>query len=156
MLNHHTPAIREACPVDWRAIRALLLDAGLPVDDLGPDRLDAFLVAENNDAMIGLIGLDVFGTIGLLRSLVVEPEVRGDGLGSKLVDALEATASAAGLHQLWLLTIDAEGFFQRHAFEVVDRAVAPEAIRRSAEFTRLCPGTAFVMRKTLIAADGGA
>ena len=85
----------------------------------------------------------------MLRSLVVEKSARRYGLGGKLVGALESAAQTAGIAELWLLTIDAERFFQRHDFEIVDRAAAPGEIRNSDEFSTLCPGTAWLMRKSL-------
>ena len=143
------PTLRQALADDWQAVSDLLLASGLPVDDLGPDRLDGFLIAEDDNAIVGLIGLEVMGTVGLLRSLVVEKKARSAGLGGKLVGALESAAEAAGIDELWLLTIDAERFFQRHNFEIVDRTAAPDEIRQSEEFVSLCPGTAYLMRKSL-------
>ena len=120
-------------------------------DDFQPYeyRLDGFLVAEDGAELAGLVGLQVFGTIGLLRSLVVAERARRDGLGGKLVGALEAAAETAGLREIWLLTIDADGFFRRQGFDVVDRAFAPESIRATEEFSGLCPETAFLMMKAL-------
>ena len=105
------PTLRQAKPADWNAVRALLEESSLPTDDLGPDRLDSFLVAEDGGALAGLIGLQVFGTTGLLRSLVVAKDARRAGLGGKLVGALESAAQTAGITDLWLLTVDAERFF---------------------------------------------
>lgn len=149
MTSLNMPTLRQALPEDWRAVRELLLASNLPVDDLGPNRLERFLIAEDGDVVIGLIGLEVLGTLGLLRSLVVEKEARRAGLGGKLVGALESAAQTAGLAELWLLTIDAERFFQRHNYEIVDRNSVPDAIRKTDEFSSLCPDTAFVMRKAL-------
>lgn len=143
------PTLRRAKPDDWSAVQALLLAAELPVDDLGPEKLDGFLIAEDEDVTVGLIGLDVLGTLGLLRSLVVAKDARSSGLGGKLVGALESAAETAGITELWLLTIDAERFFQRHNFEIVDRSAAPDEIRQTDEFSALCPGTAYLMRKSL-------
>ena len=143
------PTLRQALADDWQAVRDLLLGSELPLDDLGPDRLDGFLIAEDDNVVVGLIGLQVLGTVGLLRSLVVEKNVRSAGLGGKLVGALESAAEAAGIAELWLLTIDAERFFQRHNFEIVDRTAAPDEIRESEEFVNLCPDTAYLMRKSL-------
>jgi len=143
------PTLRRAKPDDWSAVQALLLAAELPVDDLGPEKLDGFLIAEDEDVTVGLIGLEVLGTLGLLRSLVVAKDARSSGLGGKLVGALESAAEAAGITELWLLTIDAERFFQRHNFEIVDRSAAPDEIRQTDEFSALCPGTAYLMRKSL-------
>ena len=143
------PALRQAVPGDWDAVQALLLAADLPIDDLGPERLGGFLIAQDEIATVGLIGLEVMGTVGLLRSLVVARNARNTGLGGKLVGSLEAAAVAAGIAELWLLTIDAEQFFQRHEFEIIDRTAAPDEIRQTDEFSALCPGTAHLMRKSL-------
>ena len=149
MISLNMPTLRQARAQDWDAIHSLLRASDLPVDDLGPDRLDDFLIAMDDTVIVGLIGLEVFGTTGLLRSLVVEKSVRSSGLGSKLIGALESAAETAGIVELWLLTIDAERFFQRHNFQIVDRAAAPDAIRRTDEFAGLCPDSARLMRKSL-------
>jgi len=143
------PALRQAVPGDWDAVQDLLLAADLPIDDLGPERLGGFLIAQDENAMVGLIGLEILGTVGLLRSLVVARNARNTGLGGKLVGALEAAALAAGIAELWLLTIDAERFFQRHEFEIIDRTAAPDEIRQTDEFSALCPDSAYLMRKSL-------
>jgi amino-acid N-acetyltransferase len=143
------PALRQALPGDWDAVQALLLAADLPIDDLGPERLSGFLIAQDEIATVGLIGLEILGTVGLLRSLVVARNARNTGLGGKLVGALEAAAVAAGIAELWLLTIDAERFFQRHEFEIIDRTAAPDEIRQTDEFSALCPDSAYLMRKSL-------
>ncbi len=143
------PTLRQALPDDWGAVRELLQASGLPIEDLGPERLDGFLIAEHDEVVVGLIGLEVFGNVGLLRSLVVEKNARSAGLGGKLVGALEAAAEVAGISELWLLTIDAEKFFQRHNYEIVKREAAPLEVQGSGEFSSLCPDTAYLMRKAL-------
>ena len=149
LINVDMATLRQATPGDWVATRELLLAADLPVDDLGPERLAGFLIAEDQNVTVGLIGLEVLGAVGLLRSLVVARNARNTGLGGKLVGALESAAVAAGIAELWLLTIDAERFFLRHDFEIVDRAATPDEIRQTDEFSALCPDTAFLMRKSL-------
>jgi len=150
MIDLHMPKLRQASPKDWEVIEALLIESGLPVDDLGADNLDGFLVAEDGVKLVGLIGLQLYGTIGLLRSLVVARDARKLGLGGKLVGALESAAQAAGVTELWLLTIDAENFFERHDFEIMARDAAPASIQQTDEFSNLCPGTAFLMRKVMV------
>lgn len=147
MTDVHMPTLRQARAEDWQDIRLLLVESGLPIEDLGPDKLEGFLVAEDGDELAGLIGLDVFGTVGLLRSLVVAAKARKAGLGGKLVGALESAADTAGITELWLLTIDAEDFFARQGFEIADRDAAPVCIRETQEFSALCPGSAHLMSK---------
>lgn len=149
MTDLHMPTLRQAHADDWDLIRGLLLEEDLPVDDLGPDKLDGFLVAEDGAEVAGIIGLQVFGTTGMLRSLVVAKAARKAGLGGKLVGALESAAQTAGIRDLWLLTIDADRFFERQGFKVVDRDSAPDSIRKTDEFSELCPGSAFLMQKSL-------
>jgi len=143
------PALRRARAADWGDVRRLLEDAELPVADLGPALLENFLIAELDDDVVGLAGLEVFGTTGLLRSLVVAKSARSVGLGGKLVAALEIAAQAAGIRELWLLTTDADKFFLCHGFAVVTRDAAPDAIRLSEEFANLCPDSAYLMLKGL-------
>ncbi len=141
------PTLRAALPDDWNRIARLLGDSGLPIEDLSADALDDFLVAENGSQLIGLIGLQRYDKVGLLRSLVVSRDACGIGIGARLVGALESAALMAGVAELWLLTIDAEAFFQK--FDIVDRSAAPECIRATAEFSDLCPGDAYLMKKSL-------
>jgi len=150
MTDIHVPTLRQASQKDWEVIEALLMESGLPVDDLGTDNLNRFLVAEDGGKLVGLIGLQLYGTIGLLRSLVVARDARKLGLGGKLIGALESAAQAAGATELWLLTIDAENFFERHGFEIMTRDAAPASIQQTEEFSDLCPGTAYLMRKVMV------
>lgn len=150
MPNSDLISIRPAETTDWSEIRRLLAAADLPVADLTPQMLADFMLAESDGLTVGLVGVQVFDKIGLLRSLIVASSARGAGLGSKLLAAIEVAARNAGLEELWLLTIDAENYFLRHEFEISPRDRAPERIRSTAEFRDLCPGDAHLMRKTLI------
>lgn len=145
--------IRKARAKDWPAIKRLLGDADLPVDDLDADHLDGFLVALDTlstpPTVSGVIGLQAFGSSGLLRSLAVDPGHRSAGIGRQLLKSLEGEALAAGLTDLWLLTADAEVFFWKLEYRIVERSRAPASIRDTPEFTRLCPAAAHLMHKTL-------
>ncbi|MFQ5547113.1 MAG: arsenic resistance N-acetyltransferase ArsN2 [Woeseia sp.] len=148
-----TIVVRDATKNDWQNVRQLLVEAELPITDLGPDRLEHFLIAETSgksrNETLGTIGLQRFGTEGLLRSLVVSESDRQSGLGGRLVTALEANASCAGVKDLWLLTIDAQRYFESLGYRMMSRESAPESIRQTEEFTGLCPDGAFLMKKTL-------
>ncbi|MGI9239131.1 MAG: arsenic resistance N-acetyltransferase ArsN2 [Woeseiaceae bacterium] len=140
-------AIRAATPDDLPSARALLKEAALPTEDLSPEHL-AF-VAQGVAGMLGVIGVESYGDVALLRSLVVSPAARTRGLGGELVAALELSATNQGTRQLWLLTTDASDYFFRRGFTVRSRDEAPEPIRNSAEFSSLCPGDAVLMSKKL-------
>jgi amino-acid N-acetyltransferase len=134
---------------DRAAVERLLAAAGLPTADLDTARDLRLRVVRENGRVVGAIGLERFGAVGLLRSLVVAPELRGRGLGGTLVDAAEQDARAAGLDLLVLLTQTAETFFARRGYVRIDRAAAPAAVRESAEFASLCPASATTMIKPL-------
>ncbi|WP_226469545.1 arsenic resistance N-acetyltransferase ArsN2 [Luteimonas panaciterrae] len=145
--------IRPATPQDEERIRDLLADAHLPVLDLDQNAPDQsrveFLVAEGADGIVGAVGLQAFGNVGLLRSLVLAPSIRGAGHGSRLLAALETTARDRGVGELLLLTETAAPFFSKHGYVVADRGAAPASIRETAEFRALCPATATCMSKRL-------
>lgn len=112
-----------------------------------------FFVARDGDDRIGVGGVEQCGTDGLLRSVVVEASVRGEGYGVALCRALEAEARAAGIERLYLLTTTAAEFFAGRGYAEMPREDAPEAIRATTEFAELCPSSATCMRKSL--ADEG-
>ena len=142
-----TLMIRPASPDDLDDAVTLLKDAGLPVADLSVERLA--LVAEKNNVFQGVIGLESFGAVALLRSLAVSVDARGAGIGPGLVTALEVACRADGVCEIWLLTIDADAFFTKLGYETRGRADAPQAIQNTKEFSGLCPGDAVLMSKTL-------
>lgn len=141
--------IRPARRGDFAAVSSLLRDARLPVEDLCEERMADFFVASRAGSLVGAIGVEAFSGFGLLRSLVVDPQSRTAGLGRLLVAALEARARHRGLTELWLLTTGADRYFRALGYTAKERREAPPAIRETAEFSRLCPGTAVLMRKTL-------
>ena len=148
-----TIIVRDARQNDWGRVRQLLDEAGLPVADLGPEQLVDFLVAErpgtDQSETLGIIGLQRFNQTALLRSLVVSEHDRKSGLGRRLVTAVEANACCAGVKDLWLLTIDAERFFESLGYKMMSRESAPDSIRDTQEFSGLCPDGAYLMRKVL-------
>jgi amino-acid N-acetyltransferase len=141
-----------ARPSDFPSIVRLLSEAALPHDDLTPGHLRHFLVLRDADGIAGVVGMEVADDAGLLRSLAVPAARRGGGLASRLVDALEAHARAAGIHTLYLLTTTAESFFVRRGYASVDRAAVPDAIAATAEFRSICPASAACMAKALVPA----
>lgn len=140
--------IRRAAPGDLERSIELLAAAGLPTADLVLDRLA--LVAMVDDTITGLIGLERFGPRGLLRSLVIDPTYRRRGLGDRLVAALEHHAARMGIVELWLLTIDADPYFERLGYMRQPRSAAPADIASSDEFSSLCPDDAALMNKSLV------
>ena len=133
--------LRPLRPAELPAAQALLTDAGLPVSGVasGPD----FVVAEDASGLRGLAGVERCGQSDwLLRSVVVAPGARGQQLGRALVSDRVAWA---GERALWLLTTTAADWFAQLGFDRAARAQAPQCVRASDEFARLCPASAVCM-----------
>ncbi len=143
--------LRDARASDRARVEALLAAAGLPLDGL-PDDLARFTVAEDpSGAVIGAAGLEVYGPSGLLRSAVVDAAWRNRGVGRALVEDVLSRGNALGLHDIFLLTTTAEGWFPEFGFTCITRAQVPEPVAASAEFRGACPASATVMRRTVAA-----
>ncbi len=105
--------------------------------------------------LCGAVGIEPCGDAALLRSLAVAPDARGQGLGTRLVEAIEQRARQKGIRTLYLLTATAAPFFRDHEYETIEREALPEDIRRTEEAARLCPVSAVCMRKPLRASAEG-
>jgi N-acetylglutamate synthase-like GNAT family acetyltransferase len=107
-------------------------------------------VIEVGRSLRGAICLEPFGYEGLLRSLVVAPDVRTHGLGRSLVAQLESDARAEGVRKLVLLTQTAEKFFAKLGYQIVSRDEISNAVKESAQFRSLCPASATCMAKVFV------
>lgn len=132
----------------WPAIEALLVEAGLPLDG-ARGAFSLGVVAREGEQIVGAAAVESYGSIGLLRSVVVRPDRRGTGLGAALVDAAEARARAAGIAELYLLTDSAERFFGHRGYAARSRSAAPAPIADSVEFRVACADTAVLMARAL-------
>ena len=130
------------------SIRPLLAEAGLPTADLS-EELEHFFACGVPGNPAGVVGLELYGSHAILRSLAVSPGVRRRGCGKELVAAAERYARAHEVGTMFLLTETARGFFEALGYRLTDRNKAPEAIRESREFAELCPASAAFMSKTL-------
>lgn len=146
-----TLRIRRGHLADLSAVSQLLEGAGLPTADLKSAHELQTWVLEAKNSIVGVIGLERFGSEALLRSLAVAPEYRKRGLGRELVARLEQDAQADGVKHLILLTETAEPFFRGRGYAVTDRRDVSEEVKQTAEFRSLCPVSAVCMRKALYA-----
>jgi amino-acid N-acetyltransferase len=142
-----TIALRAGADADFPAIRALLQASGLPLDGLSRDRQFA-VVASLDGRLVGCAHVERYGSHALLRSVAVDPGLRGGGIGRRLVGA--ALADAAGdASRTLLLTETAAGFFGRLGFRRISRTRVPASVRASIEFTSACPASATAMSRAM-------
>ena len=140
--------LRAADSRDTQDICLLLERNGLPTSDLASARAE-FVVAHEGAELIGAGALERFGTVALLRSVVVAADRRGTGLGRRIVRELEQRAGASGIEELLLLTQTAAPFFERRGYRVIERGTAAAAVQASEEFRSLCPASSVCMTKAL-------
>ena len=136
-------------PEEAPAVKRLVADCDLPTADLTDEKLRHFLVARKGDVVVGTVGVELFPPQALLRSLAVEEAYRGQGIASKLLQAVERYARMMGATQLVLLTLTAEDYFSRYRYSTIKRSDAPASLEATEEFKTLCPDTAVCMRKQI-------
>ncbi|MEP6875915.1 MAG: GNAT family N-acetyltransferase [Burkholderiales bacterium] len=102
-------------------------------------------------AILGTAGIEVYGDVGLLRSVAVAPVAQNGGLGAAMVNGVLADAQRHRLGPLYVLTKTAARYFARRRFVPVSRHDAPAAVQASAEFQDACPATAAFMALDLAA-----
>jgi amino-acid N-acetyltransferase len=139
--------IGPANVADLPDIRRLLERAHLIGDDLTAEALEHFLVLQEGNVLGGAVGLEAYGNVALLRSLVVAEELRGSGHGVALTTAAETLAKQLGIKSIYLLTTSAEKFFSSRGYRTVPRDQVPASIKGTSQFSALCPATAIVMVK---------
>ena len=131
------------------SVKRLLNASRLISSDLTPEHLRYFFGLGTKEEPEGVVGLELFGTVGLLRSLAVVSSRRSIGLGSKLVAHAEDYARNKGIKSLYLLTNTAEAFFKHRGYQRTGRDDAPAAIRETKEFSEICPVSSAFMVKHL-------
>lgn len=136
--------VRPASTADLSAVEDLLRRSKLPPEGV-KESLDSFVVAEADDRIVGVAGVERCGDYGLLRSAAVDPEWRGLGVGRALVERVIADAQEAGVPALYLLTTTAEKYFPGFGFRTTARDAVPLEVQNTAEFRDLCPSSATVM-----------
>lgn len=94
-----------------------------------------FWVAELNEQVVGCGALHVlWSDLGEVRTVAVDPTVKGHGIGHSIVDRLLDVARELQLTRLFVLTFETE-FFGRHGFSEIEgtpvTAEVYEEMRRS-------------------------
>jgi len=137
--------IVPATASDWPDIARLLTQHALPTAGL-ESHLKHALIARIDGVVVGCVALEIYRHAALLRSLAVSATVQRQGLGHRLTLAAMDLARSQDVSDVYLLTTTAAGFFTGFGFREIERAHAPESVRKSPEFNGLCPDSAVAMR----------
>ena len=127
---------RRARPSDAPAIHALIAHYAaqgilLPrAEENIREQFAHFLILEENRQLVGCVSLESYGPdLAEIRSLAVSPEIRGRGLGSRLLEFVLAEARRRKIARVFAVT-HAPDFFIRHGFALSHRRSIPEKIAR--------------------------
>jgi len=139
--------IRAARADERDALARLLEAAQLPLDGVDEGFPHRYAVACVGERVVGAAGLETYGAAGLLRSVVVDDSVRGQGLGRALVQERLEHARRLGLGRIFLLTTTAAAYFRALGFAPASRDEAPAEMRASLEFAGVCPASAVCLSR---------
>ncbi|WP_249684762.1 arsenic resistance N-acetyltransferase ArsN2 [Flavobacterium sp. CYK-55] len=140
--------IQKAKTSQVKNIKCLLAEHNLPIEDVDAGKIKLFVVT-HKQRIIGVVGVEEYQNIALLRSLAVDSKFRNHDLGKKLVNSIILYCKSNQIEALFLLTTTAERFFEKLGFEIIERAYVPQKIMQTKEFETLCPNTAIAMFKKL-------
>ena len=129
------------------AVKRLLAESGLPTADITAAHMEHFFGCCAPSGLAAVAGLELYGDVGLLRSLAVAAPERGRGLGKRLVAHAERYAQEHGVKEVSLLTTTAEAFFCRLGYRRVARDAVPDAIKATREYAGICPASSAVMTR---------
>lgn len=141
-------SIDPAKPESVDEIKSLLAANNLPTEDITDGTVRLFEVRQDNE-LVATIGVEKYNSTGLLRSLAVKDELKGQGIGEQLVNHLLDYCTSAQVTELYLLTTTAEKYFEKFGFQQISRDMVSEEIRQTREFQDICPCSAVVMHKPL-------
>jgi amino-acid N-acetyltransferase len=125
----------------------LLTHCGLPHEDITPQHLRHFFVTKEKGQIVGVVGLEVFECLALLRSLAVDSRFRKQGIAAQLMKRVEEYAASLKIEEMYLLTVTAERFFLKRGYQRIERESSPPEIQGTAEFQGLCPVSSVLMVK---------
>ncbi|MEE4241792.1 MAG: arsenic resistance N-acetyltransferase ArsN2 [Desulfopila sp.] len=128
---------------------ALLGGCSLPTSDLQENRrIQLFGIHKDTD-LVACIGVELYGTSALLRSLAVSPDSRREGTGRALSEFAEKYCMQNGVKEIYLLTETAENYFEKLGYSIQEKETAPSCIKGTTQFSGVCPASSRFMKKIL-------
>lgn len=133
-MTHHEDTVAPAQLDDISSIQ-VLLNHYADMGDLLPrtkqdiiKNIDHFRVIKRKQTVIACGSLEHFtDELAEIRSLMVAPDIKGGGLGRKIVDELIITARSRHVSRVMALTYVPE-FFHKLGFITVNKDIFPEKI----------------------------
>ncbi len=110
-------------PADVPDLHAFLRRADLTLSGLDAPTVRLWLVRDQDDRVQGSTGYELSqdGEHALVRSVAVDPDWRGNGVGLQLAQHALANAARGGARRAWLFSRRSGPFWQRLGFQLADR-----------------------------------
>ena len=157
--------VRESLKADVPAIFAIINDAAqryrgvipadcwhepyMPLDELEKEIAHGvkFWVAEDNDRLLGVMGIQDKGEVALVRHAYVRPDLQRKGVGTKLLRHVEGLTSKPVLIGTWADATWAIDFYGRNGFSLVTGKEKDALLRRFWSISARQVETSVVLRK---------
>jgi amino-acid N-acetyltransferase len=120
--------VEVARPHELGVVLALLRSMDLTVSGVA-EHLGHYLVARDDESVIGTCGVEVIGRDGLIQNLAVIPERRNEGVEALLIARAEELARQMDLGRLFAFAADGESEFRRLGYAACAHAEAPSLVR---------------------------
>jgi amino-acid N-acetyltransferase len=146
--------IDGASSKDLKQIVSLLELVNLPIEGVA-ENINNFRIGKirTNPMMmpliVGCVGFEIYGELGVLRSLAVHPDYQKRGIGHALISDGLKFARRNGMKTLYLLTDTARDYLVSLGFQETSRDAVPQKILDTIEFSSLCPSTSTCLSMSL-------
>lgn len=135
-------------------VSQLLSQADLVPIGLENDQLHLFCELAEEEQLIGVIGVEVYGSACLLRSLAVREDRRNAGIARMLLKEALAFAQQSQCFDVYIITETIGDTMLRYGFTNITRKDVPQEILQSPFFNGICPCTSQVMYKNIKEGEG--
>lgn len=130
-------------------VKDLLQKSNLPYNDID-EHFDNFVISLYKNKIIGVMGIEPYNKVGLVRSLAVNNDFRNKGIASKLLEKIIDYSKSKSVEEIFLLTTTASGFFFKFGFKIIDSDKMPDEIKNTSEFQDICPASSICMKKDIL------
>ena len=138
----------EVTSDDLDRVQTLLRSNHLPFEDC-ENHLSNFIGIVQENQIIAIGGFEPVDQIALLRSVAVDSQFRGLGLGSNLIKQLLRQLRLLKVEAVYILTETADQYFSQLGFKALERDKLPQKIKATEQCQTLCPTSAIAMRLAL-------
>lgn len=142
--------IKVKTPEIISQLSELLKSSELVPEGLEKNNLHLFYERDESGALIGVIGVEMYGDACLLRSLAVLENKRNQGIARSLIKEAFEFARSVKSYEVYLLTQTIGNTMYGYGFRNVHRDKVPNDLITSPFFNGICPCSCHVMHKNIM------